>query len=70
MSDRPVHVRQYEKADGDVSWQVRRTGSTVPTAAFDTKPEAVREGRNLAEDAGVRLTIHRADGSVQTKTDY
>ena len=57
--------------DGDGGWNLRAEGSDDPIQTFRTKAMAVRAARKVAADAAPSdLTIHTADGTVQTTHSY
>lgn len=59
------HVRPHEEG-----WAVIREGANRASRVLDTKAEAVDVGREIAENQGTQLVIHRQDGSVQETRDY
>lgn len=45
-------------------WNVKRGGAERAAGHFDTKAEAVREGRRISQNQGTELKIHNNDGRI------
>jgi uncharacterized protein YdaT len=54
----------------DEGWAIREAGSDDVKATFDTKDDAVQQGREMARDARTFLIIHRTDGTIQDRVSY
>ena len=54
----------------DGKWAVRRTGSYRTTKLFDTKWEAIAQGRKIARNQGTKLYIHGRDGRIRVGDSY
>lgn len=62
-----VHVVHHK--DGD-NWQVKYEHDETPLAMFDTKEEAIQNGREIAMQNQSELVIHRKDGVIHEKWSY
>lgn len=62
-----VHVTHHKDLN---NWHVMYEGETTPRAMFDTKEEAVKNGREMAMESGVELLIHNKDGVIRDKRSY
>ena len=51
-------------------WSVRKTGSGRAEKTFNTKDEAVKYGRKIAQARSTDLVIHRRDGLVSERNSY
>ncbi len=62
-----TNVQVYQDPDG-TRWGVRVVGEqgTEPNL-FDTRDEAIREGRRLAEERGGELLVHDESGQTEAK---
>ena len=62
-----TNVQVYQDPDG-TRWGVRVTGEkeTEPIL-FDTKDQAVQEGRRLADERGAELLVHDESGETEAK---
>ena len=62
-----TNIQVYQDPDG-TRWGVRVVGEeeTDPTL-FDTRDEAIREGRRLAEERGGELLVHDESGETEAK---
>ena len=54
----------------DDHWQVKSDGAERAAHRADTKEEAVRLGRALAESKGAELVIVGLDGKIQDKDSH
>ena len=63
----PTNVQIYREPDG-TRWGVRVVGEeeTEPQL-FDSRDEAVREGRRIAEERGAELLVHDESGETEAK---
>lgn len=64
---RNVHVVHHK--DGN-QWQVKYEHDNTPLALFDTKQEAIDNGRELAMQNKAELVIHNMDGVISEKLSY
>jgi hypothetical protein len=62
-----TNVQVYQEPDG-TSWSVRVVGEeeTEPKR-FDSRDQAVEEGRRLADERGGELVIHDESGETEAK---
>ena len=69
MKNRKATV--YHVKPGDEDWVLEQEGGKRAVSRHETKREAVKAGRELADSkAPSRLVIHRRDGSVQKEHAY
>lgn len=54
-------------ADG---WAVKGAKAQRATEVFDRKSDAVQRGREIAQNQGTELVIHRGDGQIQSKDSH
>jgi uncharacterized protein YdaT len=45
-------------------WDVKRGGAERASGHFDTKQEAVEQGREISRNQGTELRIHNQDGRI------
>lgn len=62
-----VHVVHHK--DGN-NWQVKYENDKTPLSMFDTKEEAIQNGREVAMQQKSELLIHRKDGEITEKHSY
>ena len=51
-------------------WVIVKDIKQRSSKTFSTKKEALREAKKVAKDKGLRLIVHRQDGTVQREHDY
>lgn len=51
-------------------WSVRRAGASRASGTFDTQKEAIRHGRDVAENQKTELFIHGRDGRIRERSSY
>lgn len=61
---------QFVTPHSDGGWAVQSEDAKQPSDVFDTKPEAVKRGKEIAQNKGTQLIIHKQDGSVDEKIQY
>ncbi len=54
------HVLPHEKG-----WAVKREGASQASQTFDLKEEALDRARELANNQGARVVVHRQDGTIE-----
>jgi len=54
----------------DGGWNVTKGGAERASKHFPDKETAVRYGREVSENQGSELYIHRRDGTIQTKDSH
>mgnify|MGYP001574467257 CR=1 FL=1 len=64
-TNRNQHV--IPRQDG---WAVLGARAQRATETFDTKAEAIRRGREIAQNQGTELVIHGRDGQIQSKDSH
>ncbi|SFG56748.1 Uncharacterized protein YdaT [Halobacillus alkaliphilus] len=65
LLDKGEHVVSHE--DG---WAVQAEDAKKPSNVYEDKNEAVSRAKEVAENKGTQVIIHKKDGSIQEKTDY
>ena len=58
-------VRAHE--DG---WAVESEGAERPSNVFDTKEEAIKRAKEIAENKGTAVIVHKKDGSIQKRYTF
>lgn len=48
----------------DGGWDVKRGGADRASGHYDTKQEAIDEGRQISRNQGTELRIHNQDGRI------
>jgi len=67
MSDDDLNVYQGE----DGKWRAKRQGASRASAVADTQQQAFERARELAQDSGSEVSIHRGDnGKIRDKHSY
>ncbi|TSB46626.1 DUF2188 domain-containing protein [Alkalicoccobacillus porphyridii] len=61
---------QFVTPHSDGGWAVQAEGADQPSDVFETKAEAVKRGKEIANNKGTQLIIHKEDGSVDEKVQY
>lgn len=51
-------------------WAVKGAGAQRATQVFDRKTEAVDRAREIAQNQGTELIIHKKDGQIQSKDSH
>lgn len=59
------HVVAHENG-----WAVRSSGARRASDVYDTKAEAIKRAKEIAENKGTYLTIFKQNGFVQEKLSY
>jgi hypothetical protein len=67
---RSINTYNYHVTPHPGGWVVRQPNSTNPCLVFKTKEEAVEIGRELAQDLGGNLIIHKDSGEIQSQMAY
>jgi len=65
MTKKNQHVVPHK--DG---WAVRKEGSKKVTRKTRTQQESIEIGRQIAQNQGTELVIHRPDGTIRDKDSY
>ena len=65
MTSKGQHVVPRNK-----KWAVRKSGSDKATKIFDTRKEAIVQGRKIARNQGTELYIHGRDGRIRDRDSY
>ncbi|MGP4078250.1 DUF2188 domain-containing protein [Halobacillus sp. K22] len=65
LLDKGEHVIPHE--DG---WAVQAEDAKKPSNVYEDKDEAVSRAKEIAENKGTQVIIHKKDGSIQEKTEY
>ncbi|MCY8989641.1 DUF2188 domain-containing protein [Bacillus atrophaeus] len=64
LMDKAEHVIKHK--DG---WAVKTEDAKRVTEVKDTKQEAISRAKEIAENKGTEVIVHKADGSVQKKME-
>ncbi|RHW42122.1 DUF2188 domain-containing protein [Neobacillus notoginsengisoli] len=51
-------------------WAVKREGQDEPEMTADSRSEAVKEAKRLAEEAGTMVYIHNDEGRIEEQHNY
>ncbi|CEG27366.1 DUF2188 domain-containing protein [Bacillus sp. B-jedd] len=51
-------------------WVVKREGQDKPEMTTDSRSEAVKEAKKLAEEAGTMAYIHNKEGRIEEQHNY
>jgi len=54
----------------DEGWVIVKDIKQKSTKTFSTKKDALREAKKVTKQKGLRLVVHRQDGTVQREHDY
>lgn len=66
MTKKTQHV--VKNLDG--GWAVKKGGSTKATKVYQTQAEAIRRGREIAQNQKAEFYVHGRDGRIQQKDSY
>ncbi|MDE6585609.1 MAG: DUF2188 domain-containing protein [Clostridia bacterium] len=64
--DKVYHI---SKRKDDGKWQIKMAGGAKAIKLFDTQAEAMAYGKQLAQNQGARIMLHKVDGSFR-KLNY
>lgn len=65
MAKKNVHV-----VPQDGGWAVKSGGASRAAKVTDTQAEAIKVGKQIAENRGAELLIHGEDGRIRSKDSY
>ncbi len=51
-------------------WDVKRENADRSSGHFDTKEEAIREGREISRNQGTEFVIHNMDGRISESDSH
>lgn len=51
-------------------WDVKRGGASRASGHFDTKREAVDQGRQISRNQGTELRVHNKDGKISRSDSH
>lgn len=51
-------------------WDVKRGGAERASGHFDTKQEAIHQGREISRNQGTELRIHNQDGRISQSDSH
>lgn len=51
-------------------WAVKGAGAQRATQVFDRKSDAVDRAREIAQNQGTELIVHKKDGQIQSKDSH
>ena len=61
---------QHVVKNPDGGWAVKKGGSTKATKVYQTQDEAIRRGREIAQNQKAEFYVHGRDGRIQQKDSY
>ncbi|PLT27878.1 DUF2188 domain-containing protein [Peribacillus deserti] len=64
--DARFHVVPYDEE----GWAVKTEGEDKPDFTTDSKSDAVKEAKRMAEEAGTMAIIHDEDGKIEEQHNY
>lgn len=64
--DARFHVVPHDEE----GWAVKAEGRDEPEYTTDSKSEAVKEAKRMAEEAGTMAIVHDDDGKIKEQHDY
>ena len=70
LQDEGHHNTRHVLPGKQRGWDVKKGGSGKVIQHFDTKDQAVDFARQIAQNQGVELVIHKRDGTVQSINSY
>lgn len=65
LIDHKEHVTPHNEG-----WSVKSEGAKQPSAIYKTKTEAIQNGKEIAQNKGTSLVIHRKDGTIEEQFSY
>lgn len=65
MSKKDIHVVPHPEG-----WATKKEGAEKAGRVFETKQEAMEQGREQAKRENVELVPHKKDGTVQNPNSY
>ncbi len=65
LIDSDVTVKYVDK-----KWQVKSVGAKRASDSFAKKPDAVRRGKEIAQNKGSKLNIYKQNGELQQDFDF
>ena len=54
----------------DGGWDVKRNGAERSSGHFETKQEAVDQGRKISQNQGAEFIIHNRDGKISQSDSH
>lgn len=54
----------------DGGWDVKRNGADRASGHFETKQEAVDQGRKISQNQGTEFIIHNRDGKISQSDSH
>jgi hypothetical protein len=66
MSKKQHHIQP--RKDGD--WEVKKSGDDWASRILPTKQEAEKVGRQISQNQGTELVVHRKDGTIERKDSH
>lgn len=61
---------QHVTPHPDGGWQVKGAGNEKATVRTDTQAKAIERGREIAQNQGSELVIHRPNGQIRDKDSH
>jgi len=66
----PMGKNQHVTPHSGGGWQIKGAGNQKATKVTETKAEAVKIGRQIAQNQGSELVIHNKDGQIAQKDSH
>lgn len=63
-------MKRYHVTPKDDQWQVKGERADRAVSVHDNKEDAIKAGREVAQNANGQLIVHRQDGVFQTEWTY
>ena len=54
----------------DGGWDIKKSGSERASKHFETKQDAVKQGREISQNQKTEFVIHGMDGKIQQKDSH
>lgn len=66
MSKNQHHVQP----NGNGEWEVKKSGNDKASRVLPTKKEAEKVGREISQNQGTELVVHRKDGTIEREDSH
>ncbi|MEK6209930.1 MAG: DUF2188 domain-containing protein [Pseudomonadota bacterium] len=70
MADKKGPDTHHVVPDTNGGWNVKRGGAERASGHYDTKREAIDEGRSVSRSQGTELRIHNRDGKISSSDSH
>lgn len=65
-----IGKNQHITPNGNGLWQVIGAGNSKATKLFETQAQAIKYGKNIAQNQKSELLIHGRNGKIRSKDSY